>query len=213
MPRTPARAPRTKAKLMRSRIAAQAAKLMADHGIDDFSLAKRKAARQLGVPGTQSLPNNEEIEAELRIYRELYQADEHLALTRELRRKALAAMQFFDKFEPYLTGPVLRGTAGKHSVINVQLFAANEKEIEFFLLDRRIPYNVSGQSQPGRANGREPSFVSLEWDGTRLRLELYEPVERHASIAGRFAVVSPERVGIERLAQLIAGEQTQGACS
>jgi hypothetical protein len=196
---------------MRSRIAAHAARLMADHGIDDFSLAKRKAARQLGVPGTQSLPNNEEIESELRIYRELYQTDEHPAVILELRRKALAAMRFFDKFEPYLSGAVLRGTAGTHSVINVQLFAANEKEIFFFLLDHRIPYNVSGQSHIRRANGREVSVISLEWDGTPVRLELYEPVERHDAIAARFAETASERAGIESLAQLIAGEQTRGA--
>jgi len=197
---------------MRSRIAAQAARLMADHGIDDFALAKRKAARQLGVPGTQSLPDNEEIEAELRIYRDLYQADEHPAVIRELRHKALAAMQFFDKFEPYLTGAVLKGTAGRHSVINVQLFAANEKEIEFFLLDRRIPYKVSGHSPVRHANGRELSVFSMEWDASPLRLELYDSVDRHAAIAARFAE-APERAGIESLAQLIAGEQSLRACS
>jgi hypothetical protein len=213
MTRTPARAPRTKPKLMRSRIAAQAARLMADDGIDDFSLAKRKAARQLGVPATQSLPNNEEIEAELRIYRELYQADEHPAVILELRRKALAAMRFFDRFLPYLTGAVLRGTAGRHSVINVQLFAANEKEIEFFLLDHQIPYNVSGQSEVRHVNRREVNVIRLEWDGTPLRLELCEPAQRHAAIAPRFAEIAPERAGIDKLTQLIAGEQPRGACS
>jgi hypothetical protein len=39
---------------MRARIAAAAARLMAEDGIDDFALAKRKAARQLGALDTQS---------------------------------------------------------------------------------------------------------------------------------------------------------------
>src|SRR2546426_228906 len=56
---------------MRARIAAAAARLMAEDGIDDFALAKRKAARQLGAADTQSLPRNDEIEAELRAYRAL----------------------------------------------------------------------------------------------------------------------------------------------
>ena len=51
-----------KAQQMRSRIAAAAARIMAEDGIDDFALAKRKAARTLGesdarIIFTQILPN------------------------------------------------------------------------------------------------------------------------------------------------------------
>src|ERR1700691_111360 len=105
----------SKPQAMRNRIAAQAARLMAEDGIDDFAHAKRKAARQLGAPSTQSLPNNDEIEAELKAYRQLYQGVEHPTLIQELRRKALTAMRFFEKFDPYLAGGVLKGSAGSHS--------------------------------------------------------------------------------------------------
>ncbi|HEU4645360.1 MAG TPA: hypothetical protein VFS80_07330, partial [Burkholderiales bacterium] len=71
---------------MRARIAATAARLMAEDGIDDFALAKRKAARQLGAPDTEALPANHEVEAELRAYRALYQAEEHSERIAELRR-------------------------------------------------------------------------------------------------------------------------------
>src|SRR5215831_12471832 len=96
---------------MRALIAAAAARLMAEDGIDDFALAKRKAARQLGAAETQSLPRNDEIEAELRAYRALYQAEEHPRLIDELRQVALDAMRALERFSPYLTGPVLKGTA------------------------------------------------------------------------------------------------------
>src|SRR5215510_7849267 len=65
-----------KQQQMRNRIAAAAARLMAEDGLEDFALAKRKAARQLGAEDTQSLPKNEEIEAELRAYQSLYQGEE-----------------------------------------------------------------------------------------------------------------------------------------
>ena len=61
---------------MRMRIAAAAARIMAEDGVEDFALAKRKAARQLGAEDTQALPKNEEIEFELRAYQSLYQGDE-----------------------------------------------------------------------------------------------------------------------------------------
>ena len=55
---------------MRGRIAHLAARLMAVDGIDDYALAKRKAARQAGAPETRNLPTNEEVEEALRIYQE-----------------------------------------------------------------------------------------------------------------------------------------------
>src|SRR3954467_15651337 len=94
---------------MRARIAATAARIMAEDGVDDFALAKRKAARQLGAADTHALPRNDEIEDELRAYRQLYQAGEHPELVEELRRVALQAMQALERFHPYLTGPVLSG--------------------------------------------------------------------------------------------------------
>jgi hypothetical protein len=61
---------------IRERIAAAAARIMAEDGIDNFALAKRKAARQLGAESSNALPKNEEIEDQLRTYLSLYQADE-----------------------------------------------------------------------------------------------------------------------------------------
>ena len=77
---------------MRIRLAAAAARIMAEEGIDDFALAKRKAARRLGASETESLPSNDEVEAELRDYRALYQAEEHPRRILELRTIALDAM-------------------------------------------------------------------------------------------------------------------------
>src|ERR671934_1546519 len=88
---------------MRTRIAAAAARLMAEDGIDDFALAKRKAARQLGALDAQALPGNDEIEAELRAYLSLYQANEHPQRVAELREIALDAMRALERFNPYLT--------------------------------------------------------------------------------------------------------------
>ena len=82
---------------MRARIAAAAARLMAEDGIDDFAQAKRKAARQLGAADTESLPANDEVEAELVAYRALYQATEHPERIAELRRVALQAMRAFER--------------------------------------------------------------------------------------------------------------------
>lgn len=124
----------------RSRIAHLAARLMAEDGIEDYALAKRKAARQTGAPDTRQLPTNDEIDAALHTYRQLYHQDEQRARLRELRMKALKAMRELAQFNPYLTGSVLNGNAGKYADIDIQLFADNAKAVELYLIDRQIPY-------------------------------------------------------------------------
>lgn len=127
---------------MREQLAHIAARIMAEDGIEDFALAKRKAARQVGVRDTRHLPNNQEIEHALQTYRSLYQPAEHPARLRFLRTEAIAAMREFAAFNPYLVGSVLSGSAGRHSDINLQLFTDRIKEVELHLLDRRIPYRA-----------------------------------------------------------------------
>lgn len=125
---------------MRSHLAYLAARLMAEDGIQDYATAKRKAARQAGAPDTGELPDNQEIEAALREYQTLYQADEQPEILRHLREVAVEAMEFLAEFNPQLVGSVLTGTATEHSDINLQLFADSSKEFEIFLLNKNIPY-------------------------------------------------------------------------
>jgi hypothetical protein len=193
--------------LMRQRIAAQAARLMAEDGIDDFSLAKRKAARQLGAPATQALPGNEEIETELKSYRDLYQRDQHRAILTELRRKALDAMRFFRKFEPYLAGAVLKGSAGEYSAVNVQLFAANEKELELFLLNHPMRFSIEEEADFRSGQHARVPVYCLEWDGSPLRLALYEPVALRGALKPHPLTGLAERASIVALERLLAAAE------
>lgn len=134
-----------KQQQMRARIAAAAARIMAEDGIEDFALAKRKASRQLGAENTQSLPRNEEIETELRAYQSLYQGEEQRERIQYLRQRALEAMQLLAQFRPYLSGSVLKGTAGRYSDIDLQVFTDDVKALELFLLNRNIAYDAFEQ--------------------------------------------------------------------
>ena len=125
---------------MRERIAHLAARLMAVDGVDDYALAKRKAARQAGGRDTRNLPNNDEVEHALRAYQQLYQADEQRDRLLHLRQRAREMMELLARFDPYLWGTVLSGSAGKYSDIELLLFAESTKDVELFLLDRRIAY-------------------------------------------------------------------------
>ena len=143
---------------LRSRIAHLAARLIAEDGIQDYALAKRKAARQAGVAETRTLPSNEEVEAELRSYLQLYQADEQAARLDHLRGCALRMMRILEQFNPHLSGPVLEGSAGRYSGIELHLFADSAKNVELFLLNNRIDYRPRDRHI---YRGEEPDIISV----------------------------------------------------
>ena len=131
---------------MRQLIAQKAAQMMAEDGINDFAYAKKKAGKQLGVSEASVLPTNAEIEVEIRLYHNIYNADEQPLELAKLRKAALMTMQLFERFNPHLTGSVLDGTAGKFSQTNIHLFADSAKDVEIFLLSQQIPFDSSEKS-------------------------------------------------------------------
>ena len=131
---------------LRQLIAQSAARMMAEDGVHDYAYAKKKAGRQLGVSENSALPTNAEIEEEIRLYHQIYNADEQPIELKKLRKAALATMQLFERFNPYLTGSVLDGSAGKFAQTEIHLFADSAKEVEMFLLNQQIPYVSSEKS-------------------------------------------------------------------
>lgn len=131
---------------IRQMIAQQAARMMAEEGVHDYAYAKKKAGRQLGFSENSVLPTNAEIEEEIRLYHEIYNADEQPTELERLRKAALMTMQLFERFNPRLTGSVLDGTAGKFAQTEIHLFADSAKEIEIFLLSQQIPFESSEKS-------------------------------------------------------------------
>jgi hypothetical protein len=192
---------------MRARIAAAAARIMAEDGVDDFALAKRKAARQLGAVDTHSLPRNDEIEAELRAYRALYQSEEHPELIDELRRVALDAMQALERFNPYLTGPVLSGIAGPYAEIDLQLFPDSAKEVEIFLLDRGVPFTTQEARRYSGDRARAVSLISLDWQGVPLRLSVFDPRDERVALKTSQAGRVMDRAGIAEVGAILSGER------
>jgi hypothetical protein len=98
---------------LRRALAQEAARVMAEHGIQDFRAAKRKAADRLGVGVEGALPSNTEVEAALVEYQRLFAADSHgAAAARAVERRLRAA--FAVCLLPAPGGPVLNGRGCAH---------------------------------------------------------------------------------------------------
>lgn len=127
----------------RQRIAYEAARLMALHGVQDYHQAKLKAAQHLGIADEAALPRNAEVQAQLRDYQRLFQGDEQPRQLRLRREAALPAMEFFAAFQPRLFGSVLDGTADGHSPICLQAFSDDADEFARFLLESNLPAKLA----------------------------------------------------------------------
>lgn len=131
---------------------------MAEHGIHDFLLAKRKAAERFGVTDQAALPRNTEIEEALAEHQRLFGGASHEANLRELRQTALKAMRLLQAFEPRLVGPVLTGSAGLHDDVQLHVFADRAESVQFVLMDRHARYE-NMQRRLRLQAGREPTVV------------------------------------------------------
>ncbi len=128
---------------MRLRLAQEAAQILLQNGSRDYYSAKRKAALHLGAADTRNMPSNSEIESALQEYQRIFHADTQPLELRRLREAALQAMQFFRDFNPRLVGSVLRGTADEHSVVTLHVVAAAVEDIDLFLLQYKIPFDMA----------------------------------------------------------------------
>jgi hypothetical protein len=187
----------------RSHIAHLAARLMAEDGIEDYALAKRKAARQAGTPDTRELPANEEIDAALRTYQQIYHREEHRDRLRALRERALQAMRELAQFNPHLTGSVLNGNAGKYADIKLQLFTDSAKAVELYLIDQGISYRTAQSRLYCGAEPLTAPVYTVNDDGTEIEITVLSPRELRGSLRTSLEGKSIERAKLPAVEHML----------
>lgn len=127
---------------IRTLLAQSCARILAEEGVVDFLVAKRKAAQRLGVGRSVTMPSNIEIQEALTEYRRLFGVKSQEAILRNLRAQARSAMQYFSVFRPRLVGGVLEGVAGMDAAIELHLFADRPEDVQLFLMENQIPFDA-----------------------------------------------------------------------
>lgn len=197
---------------LRQLIAQLAARMMAEDGIADFAYAKKKAGKQLGAIDNSVLPSNTEIEEELKLYNAIFLSEEQPGNLRKLRQNALFTMQMLERFNPYLTGSVLDGTAGLGSETHIHLFADSLKELEMFLLNQDIPFETNeksyrvmndGKRDKKGDNRKKVPVFTLEMDTGLIQLSVFEPDDIRIATKRAADGANAERVGILELKALL----------
>ncbi|GAC1407221.1 MAG: hypothetical protein NVSMB6_04560 [Burkholderiaceae bacterium] len=188
---------------LRAEIAIAAARLIAEEGAD-YGSAKRRAARLLlgdGKVRGDVLPNNAQIEEEVRAHQALFFGDTQPQRLQHLREIALAVMEMLTPYSPYLTGAVLNGTAGKHSDVHLQLFADSAKEVAVFLMDRNIQFEVS-ESTHFKGRPKPVETLSFLWEQEGVHLAVYEVNDLRGALRSSSAG-KVERMGVNGVRALL----------
>jgi hypothetical protein len=180
----------------RTRIADVAARLIAEHGLANWSLAKRKAVRQLMLPERTALPGDDEIEAALAAHHALFGGDEHIATLRAQREEALAWLRTLAAFEPMLAGGVAAGWATEHSDIRIELVADDSKTVELALINGNVRYRVAPEDSQHAA---PELLIDTPRGGVRL-------IVRTPSAARQRPRRDEARLDAAKLAELLRSE-------
>lgn len=188
---------------LRQMIAQLAARMMAEEGAQDYAYAKRKAARQLGATDDRSLPTNAEIEQELKLHHAIYRSEEQPQHLLQLRRAALDVMRQLERFNPHLAGAVLDGTAGRYAETEIHLFVDSLKDVELYLLNSLIPYQMEEKFwRFGHERRRLPVFA-LEGPNGIIRLCVFEKDDLRISPKSQANGGTPIRASIPTVSAML----------
>ena len=163
----------------------------------------------LGVnqPVPNMMPDDIQVEDEVRKYLALFGGPDHSERLAQLRATALQVMEALADFNPYITGPVLQGTAGEHDDIHLQLFADSAKEVQIYLLNRNV--NIEISETPHFKGGRHAPVetVSFPWMKETVHAQLFEYQDLRGALKPR-ADGRPQRLDAAGLRALIAADST-----
>jgi hypothetical protein len=188
----------------RIRIAQTAARLIAEHGLTDWTLAKRKAARQLMLPETAALPSNDEIEVALANHYALFGGGAHGAALRRQRTEAIGWMRRLAQWDPLLVGGVAAGWASEHSDVRLELVADDPKSVEMTLAGAGVAY----AALPPRADD-PAAHLRIDSPRAAVRLAILTPQQRR----NRPRQDDEPRLTADAVAQLLASDGADGLAS
>lgn len=161
----------------RQRISREAARLIAEEGINDYQTAKRKAGERLNLPEAQHLPSNLEIEQALAEHLQLFHAKDLPGRLHRLRLLAAEVMRLLERFEPRLVGSLLTGHVTRFSKIELHITANTPELVAFFLQDHGIPFEQNSKRLRfgGERNDIVPVYGFLAKD-TAIEVSIFTPV-------------------------------------
>lgn len=112
---------------LKQRVAREAATLLYTSQEKEYKQAKQRAAQTLGA---RMLPSNKDIANELDLLADELEGSARQERIAQMRREALEVMKVLKDFQPVLIGSVWRGTANRHSDIDIVAFSSQPVKVQ-----------------------------------------------------------------------------------
>ena len=139
-------------KILRNRVAQEAALLLYTSQEKEYKQAKKRAAMNLG---TRIFPSNFEVAQELDSLCEQREGPKREEMLIRMRMEAKEIMAILKMFNPRLVGSVWRGTVHQNSDIDIHTFFQDNKEIVEKLQNQK--YVI------------KDNFINFWFSGSKLR--------------------------------------------
>jgi hypothetical protein len=155
---------------LRIELAQAAATFVADHGLD-YGAAKTRALQERF--GRARVPNQD--------------IPGHRERVSSLRQSALRMMELLQDFEPLVTGAAWKGLASEQAFVHLQLFQESSKDLEYFLMNRSIPFEWSEMRRGaglGGDKGTVPALV-LQHRENPVVLAIYDLLHARGALTTR----------------------------
>lgn len=161
-------------------VADEAARVMAEHGVRDFALAKRKAAERLGLSVRGALPSNAQIQERLVARQRLFEPEVHEARIAKMRRLAADVMNALEQFRPRLVGAVLDGTATINTAIEIHAFSDSPELIAAVLeADGGRVYDTQRRYRFGPEDNQEIPGFEFVLDDEEIKVMVFSERGAH----------------------------------
>jgi predicted nucleotidyltransferase len=186
---------RNRTKVLRNRVAQEAALLLYTSQEKEYKQAKKRATETLGV---RALPSNREVAEELDRIAEMREGAQRKELLLRMRREAHKIMEALEEFSPRLVGSVWRGTARQNSDIDIVTFSQDQLQVLKQLQKQNFEAESSEWRSVTKEGRKESSFHiyvllpsgdeaevvvrSLSYLGKQERCETYGDVKTGLSL-------------------------------
>ena len=144
-----------RAKILRNRVAQEAALLLYTSQEKEYKQAKKRGAETLGA---RVLPSNFEVAEELDRIAEEREGTQKRELLLRMRKEAKELMEVLEEFRPRLVGSVWRGTARRNSDLDIVTFSEDAVKVLGQLQKHSFEVGRSERLSVTKEGKREDSF-------------------------------------------------------
>jgi len=178
-------------KLLRNRVAQEAALLLYTSQEKEYKQAKKRATETLGA---RILPSNFEVAEELDRIADEREGNKKRELLKRMRKEAKQIMTALKEFSPRLVGSVWRGTARKNSDIDIYAFSQDANQVTDLL-------------QKNHYNTKDSEWRSVTKNGNK-QSSLHIHLVLESGDAAEIVVRSPDCIGQQERCETYGDQKT-----